>query len=432
MATSDDHHDDSYQPLGDGEFLELDRSRVRLSDTYTGDDISRAYDNEREQQELYRQERKEETRPYFNLARIVVVGLSVLTIIGSFVYVLSTQGAYADQFDANQQRIGELELDDRDRDRSNETEPDINMVRNSLVTAHDKGQQLADLQNEYAQTALNPEDKTRNLDDFQKDVERISNSIKGLLGQGVDSGGEFNPAVQWFAPLYPRMKDDNDDGLMGMWVPLGTDFWEWEFVSTYDFDESLTAVPVVWQARIKTGPFEGELLGWVTAKFNPNTGVFSHMRRGLTLRGHELAMATPGSTGIANGEPLEDDIALIYAELGLIPLDSPLIKSDEVRSQAQKAIDRQQKMKIADDKAVIGMRGREREDESEEATPSKSASETPSEEPDKGGRTGVNPLAPKKDQAEPSDDKQPPAANADQPPAANNQPAEQPVEAPAQ
>ena len=284
-------------PLSDGSYLdESDPSKQKLVyDKVSAEDMKREMKRKRELRAKRRKEREARRSPVFSVARIGITAVTLLGAVGSLLYVAGTAGSFDEQYRANAEKISELssKLEGLDKDTRKDLQPSV--VSHDLALARERGKMIADVQNNMAatRTAVDMDEDTqnKNLEDYALQVDKM----RELIAKDSTSGGDFAPQQRWINPMtFKRdIKEKPEEDSGGMTQNLPSDQYEWTMHDTLSIDTERGVVPVIWTAHRVGEEDKGQLIAWVKALFDPNTGMFSAFDFGLTPYGQSLQKGTP-------------------------------------------------------------------------------------------------------------------------------------------
>lgn len=337
---------DEYSPLGDG-YSEYGQ-HTPLSSMQSKVDIQAAYERQRDQQEHEAQERRQQRSSVMRLVRVGIAGLSCVVAVGCGMYVVSTQGAYTQQYEANAEVLRDLEKQVSDADVRSEQAPSVEVVQNQLVSAKERGDRIAELQNEiYRMNTTLPDQRDPSYTKATNDMKALREQIRTMVTTQAKSGGTFSVAMPWLVmdTFVPVMYTDRDVEELRFQVrPVNPELFSWRMETNYEVDASSGVIPVLWTARMDKGPLRGELLAWVTATYDPKTGMFGEFTYGQTPRAAALGSASSSKTeGIGVEEFKKRDTASLVNlfELGLLPMDmAKKVLPDDATKRARETIDK--------------------------------------------------------------------------------------------
>ena len=286
-----------FTPLSDGSYLdESDPSKQKLVyDKVSAEDMKREMERKRELRAKRRKEREARRSPVFSVARIGITAVTLLGAVGSLLYVAGTAGSFDEQYRANAEKISELssKLEGLDKDTRKDLQPSV--VSHDLALARERGKMIADVQNNMAatRTAVDMDEDTqnKNLEDYALQVDKM----RELIAKDSTSGGDFAPQQRWINPMtFKRdIKEKPEEDSGGMTQNLPSDQYEWTMHDTLSIDTERGVVPVIWTAHRVGEEDKGQLIAWVKALFDRNTGMFSAFDFGLTPYGQSLQKGTP-------------------------------------------------------------------------------------------------------------------------------------------
>lgn len=301
-ATSKDeqstaHVAGGFVPLSDGSYLdEADKSKQKLVyNKVSAEDMKREMERKRQLRAERRKEREARRSPVFSVARIGVTAVTLLGAVGSLLYVAGTAGSFDEQYRANAEKLGELssQQEGLDKDTRNDLQPSV--VRHDLALARERGQMITDTQNAMATTRseLDADEATRDkaVQEYALQVDKM----RELIAKDSTSGGDFAPQQRWIYPmtLNRDIQDNPEDDTGGITQNLPTEQYTWTMHDTLSIDTDRGVVPVIWTAHRVGNEDNGQLIAWVKALFDPNTGLFSAFDFGLTPYGQSLQKGTP-------------------------------------------------------------------------------------------------------------------------------------------
>ena len=302
-----------FTPLSDGSYLdESDPSKQKLVyDKVSAEDMKRELERKRELRAKRRKEREARRSPVFSVARIGITAVTLLGAVGSLLYMAGTAGSFDEQYRANAEKISELSSKQEGLDKDTRKDLQPSVVSHDLALARERGKMITDTQNAMADTRseLNADETTRdkNLQEYAVQVDKM----RELIAKESTSGGTFAPQQRWIYPMTLKrdIQDKPEEDIGGMTQNLPSDQYEWTMHDTLSIDTDRGVVPVIWTAHRVGNEDNGQLIAWVKALFDPNTGMFSAFDFGLTPYGQSLQKGTPSTDrqdAIADEETLKE------------------------------------------------------------------------------------------------------------------------------
>lgn len=289
-----------FAPLSDGSYLdESDPEKQKLVyEKVSAEDMKREMDRKRELRKQRREEREAKRSPVFSVARIGITAVTLLGAVGSLLYVAGTAGSYDEEYRANAEQINELSARQSGLEQDTRTQLQPNVVKHDLDLASERGQMIADVQNDMALTRsslhMSDDERDKNLEVYATQVDRM----RGMIAKESTSGGTFAPQQRWINPIEMAPQDgaENADAAqrpIARTRNVPADQYTWVVHTTRNIDTDKSIVPVIWTAHRTAGEDEGQLIAWTRALFDPNTGMFSAFDFGLTPYGQTLLKGTP-------------------------------------------------------------------------------------------------------------------------------------------
>ena len=286
-----------FTPLSDGSYLdESDPSKQKLVyDKVSAEDMKRELERKRELRAKRRKEREARRSPVFSVARIGITAVTLLGAVGSLLYMAGTAGSFDEQYRANAEKISELSSKQEGLDKDTRKDLQPSVISHDLALARERGKMITDTQNAMAntRTSLSQDEDTqeKNLQEYALQVDRM----RELIAKESTSGGDFAPQQRW---IYPMMvirdtAPDLEERKRGSTQNLPADQYAWTMHDTLSIDTERGVVPVIWTAHRVGDEDNGQLIAWVKALFDPNTGMFSAFDFGLTPYGQLLQKGTP-------------------------------------------------------------------------------------------------------------------------------------------
>ena len=286
-----------FTPLSDGSYLdESDPSKQKLVyDKVSAEDMKREMERKRELRAKRRKEREARRSPVFSVARIGITAVTLLGAVGSLLYMAGTAGSFDEQYRANAEKISELSSKQEGLDKDTRKDLQPSVISHDLALARERGKMITDTQNAMAntRTSLSQDEDTqeKNLQEYALQVDRM----RELIAKESTSGGDFAPQQRW---IYPMMvvrdtAPDLEERKRGSTQNLPADQYAWTMHDTLSIDTERGVVPVIWTAHRVGDEDNGQLIAWVKALFDPNTGMFSAFDFGLTPYGQALQKGTP-------------------------------------------------------------------------------------------------------------------------------------------
>lgn len=310
-----------FVPLSDGSYLdESDPKKQKLVyEKVSAEDMKREMDRKRELRKQRREEREAKRSPVFSVARIGITAVTLLGAVGSLLYVAGTAGSYDEEYRANAEQINELSARQSGLDQDARTQLQPNVVKHDLDLASERGQMIADVQNDMALTRSSldmPDDqRDKNLKVYATQVDQM----RSMIAKESTSGGTFAPQQRWINPIEMVPQDgaaqaNAEDKPIARTRNVPPDQYTWTVHTTRNVDTDKSIVPVIWTAHRTAGKDEGQLIAWTRALFDPNTGMFSAFDFGLTPYGQTLLKGTPS---IEKQDKIQDEETLkeVQAEL---------------------------------------------------------------------------------------------------------------------
>lgn len=303
-----------FAPLSDGSYLdESDPEKQKLVyEKVSAEDMKREMDRKRELRKQRREERDAKRSPVFSVARIGITAVTLLGAVGSLLYVAGTAGSYDEEYRANADRINELSSQQSSLEQDTRTQLQPNVVKHDLDLASERGQMIADVQNDMATTRLSlnmsDDDRNKNLEVYATQVDRM----RSMIAKESTSGGTFAPQQRWINPIEMAPQDgaeqaDVADRPIARTRNVPAEQYTWVVHTTRNVDTDKSIVPVIWTAHRTAGEDEGQLIAWTKALFDPNTGMFSAFDFGLTPYGQTLLKGTPS---IQKQDKIQDEQTL--------------------------------------------------------------------------------------------------------------------------
>lgn len=288
----------AFTPLSDGSYLDdNDPSKKKIVyEKVTAEDMKRQMDRKRELRQQRRKEREAQRSPVFSVARIGVTAVTLLGAVGSLLYVAGTSGSYDEQYRANAEQISELSSRNAGLDNDARTQLQPSVIRHDLDLASERGQMIADIQNQMANTRL-----SLDMDDDARDkqIEVYSTQVdqmRSMIAKESTAGGDFAPQQRWIAPIEAvtqGVPDDPETAPIAQARNVPADQYTWTVHATRSIDTDSGVVPIIWTAHRTAGDDAGQLIAWTKALFDPDTGMFSAFDFGLTPYGETLRNGTP-------------------------------------------------------------------------------------------------------------------------------------------
>lgn len=310
-----------FAPLSDGSYLDESNPEKQklVYEKVSAEDMKREMDRKRELRKQRREEREAKRSPVFSVARMGITAVTLLGAVGSLLYVAGTAGSYDEKYRANAEQINELSARQSGLEQDTRTQLQPNVVKHDLDLASERGQMIADVQNDMAYTRLSldmPDDqRDKNLEVYATQVDRM----RSMIAKESTSGGTFAPQQRWINPIEMAPQDgaaqaDAAQRPIARTRNVPADQYTWVVHTTRNIDTDKSIVPVIWTAHRTVGKDEGQLIAWTRALFDPNTGMFSAFDFGLTPYGQTLLKGTPS---VETQDKIQDEETLkeVQAEL---------------------------------------------------------------------------------------------------------------------
>lgn len=291
MAKDDNAVEGGFAPLGDGSHLDETSSSKKLNYEHVSpEQVKAQLERRREVERAKRKERAAKRSPIFSVARVAVTAVTLLTAVGSVAYVAGTADSFDKQVQANTQRLNDINAQMSGLDNDARVKVNASTVTNNITLARERGEKITQIQNDMAKTRI-----TRDMDDAQGEAitqeyaVQVDN-MRSYIARESMTGGDLAPQQRWISPV-ALVKSDNPD-IMYEAQDLKPEQYRWTMHDTQTVDNSNNTVPVIWTSNFVGGDDDGQLIAWMTALFDPETGMFSDFKFGMSPFGARLLDST--------------------------------------------------------------------------------------------------------------------------------------------